>query len=425
MSETEIKTNTETEDSGSVLLARQPIYDRELAVVGYEILFRNSSENRARIDQSDTAAANAATARALINTTLDMDLDRIAEGKILFFNLSHDFLLSDLELPESESRIGIDVLTDGRDDTALAKEVEDLALSGYVIALDDFHWREGVEPLIEAATMVKIDIQAHSATELAQLIQNLEPFDIKLTAKKVEDTQQFDYCRELGFELFQGYFMCRPTVVKAARVPDSKVNVMRLMAKLQDPDVSPKELEAVIRHDMALNYRLLRTVNSAYYGLAVKVRSISHAIVYLGLPAIRRWTRLQLLAGSDDRPSELIKLGLTRARMAELLTANLDKNVQDAAFTVGLFSLLDAILDLPMERVVEQLPLEADLARALTSRTGPYGHMLETIIQYENGRWDEMASGMYSHKNLTDSYMEALLWAQEQYALLTSSEKPG
>jgi EAL and modified HD-GYP domain-containing signal transduction protein len=422
MNESERSAEAPSDDGSTVLLARQAIYDRNLKVVGYEILFRDSEQNRAEIDQSDPAAANAATARALINTTLDMDLDRIAEGKILFFNLSRDFLRSDFELPESESQIGIDVLTGEGDDEALATELEDLALSGYVIALDDFRWSEGVEPLVEAAQMVKIDVQAHSSVELATLIERLEPFDVKLTAKKVENTQQFDYCRELGFDLFQGYFMCRPTVVKAARVPDSKVNVLRLMAKLQDPDVAPQELEAIIRHDMALNYRLLRTVNSAYYGLSVKIRSISHAIVYLGLPAIRRWTRLQLLAGSGDTPSELIKLGLTRARMAELLTANLDKDVQDSAFTVGLFSLLDAILDLPMDQVVDQLPLEADLEKALTSRTGPYGHMLETIIQYENGEWDEMASGLYSHKNLSASYMEALLWAQQQFEMLTATD---
>jgi EAL and modified HD-GYP domain-containing signal transduction protein len=422
MNDTEHSAETASDENSTVLLARQAIYDRDLKVVGYEILFRDSDENRAEIDQSDPAAANAATARALINTTLDMDLDRIAEGKILFFNLSRDFLHSDFELPESESQIGIDVLTGEGDDESLAGELEDLALSGYVIALDDFQWRDGVEPLLEAAQMVKIDVQAHGSVELATLIERLEPFDVKLTAKKIEDTQQFDYCRELGFDLFQGFFMCKPTIVKAGRVPDSKVNVLRLMAKLQDPDVAPQELEAIIRHDMALNYRLLRTVNSAYYGLSVKIRSISHAIVYLGLPAIRRWTRLQLLAGASDSPSELIKLGLTRARMAELLTANLDKGVQDSAFTVGLFSLLDAILDLPMDQVVQQLPLEADLEAALTSRTGPYGHMLETIIQYENGQWDEMASGLYSHKNLSSSYMEALLWAQDQFDMLSDSD---
>lgn len=403
----------------TVLFARQPIYDRDLNVAAYEILFRDSEENRAAINNNDPAAARIATAQALINTTLDMDLERIAEGRTLFFNLSRDFLMTDFELPQVDTRLGIDVLAEGEDDDSIAEAVSNLALAGHIVALDDFRWRPGIETLLEPAELVKLDVQAYGATELAETLDRLRAHDVRPLAKKVEDTQQFDYCRELGFDYFQGYFLCRPTVVRAARIPDSKVNVLRLMAKLQNPDVTPQELEDIIRHDMALNYRLLRIVNSAYYGLSVRIRSISHAVVYLGMPAIRRWTRLQLMAGSDETPGELIKLGLTRARMAELITANLDKETQDAAFTVGLFSLLDAILDLPMEQVVEQLPLEHDVEEALVHRTGPYGHMLETIIRYENGEWDEMARGMYSHENLGACYVDALLWAQDQFSALS------
>lgn len=414
----DIAPGEEREPTQKILLARQPIFDRRLAIFGYEMLYRPSSG----ADSAGTLPARspeAATARVVINAIMDMDVQQISNGRLAFFNIPPSLLLEDAELPFNPEQVGLDVVDADPADAALKEKLEHLKLDGMVLALDDFTWADGVENLLETVDIVKLNVSAMHHAELVDTLERLANHDVSTLAKRVETTQQFDFCRELGFHYFQGFFLCRPTLVKAQRLPDSKINVMRLIAKLQDPDVSPDELEDIIRHDMALHFRLLRTVNSAYYGLSVQIKSISHAIVYLGLSTIRRWTRLQLIAGSGDTPSEVVKQALVRARMCELLTGNFDKETQDAAFTTGLFSLLDAILELPMDQVLLQLPLADHLEAALTRREGPYGRLLDAVIRYETGEWSEMGEGMYSADNLSQSYLEAVRWADEQYRALT------
>ncbi|MEQ8801001.1 MAG: HDOD domain-containing protein, partial [Haliea sp.] len=171
--------------------------------------------------------------------------------------------------------------------------------------------------------------------------------------------------------------------------------------------------------DLALHYRLLRTVNSTYYGLSVEVKSIAHAIVYLGIATIKRWAHLQLVAGTDDKPSEVLRLALVRARMCEQLMPNLTRETRDTAFTTGLFSLLDGALDTSMELILAHLPLDQDIVRALVDYEGPYGRLLRTVVCYENGEWEQLAQEeFFSLDSITACYLEALQWARAQFAAL-------
>lgn len=416
----------ESSDPGApsgVLFARQPIYDRDLETVGYELLFRESAENRSQIDlQDNDKAARIATAHVMINTVLDLDLTRLAEDKVLFFNLSRDFLLAQIELPFQGDRIGVDVLPGPQTDAEILPALETLSMEEIVIAIDDFDWQPGAEVLLDVANIVKINITRFTPDQLRDIVRDMQTYKVKTTAKMVETAEQFDLCKELGFDYFQGFFLSRPKMVTAAHIPASRANLLRLIAKLEDPTVTPDALEDIIRFDMALHYRLLRTVNSAYYGLSIKIRSISHAIVYLGIPTIKRWTQLQLLAASDEHPGEMIKQTLTRARMCELLTANLSKDMRHIAFTVGMFSMLDAILRLPLEELLPKLPLEDEIVDALLKHEGAYGRLLDTVIRYEQGDWEEITEGLYSHERLSKAYMDALLWANDQYQALTGEE---
>lgn len=400
-----------------IYLARQPIFDDDQGIFGYELLFRQSGEKRANLDD---AAASTATSRVMLNTMMELDLGRLVGDRLAFFNLDDDFLLAGTDLPFGTEHVGIEVMESVPVNDETVAAVAQLSLLGYTLTLDNFTWREGIEQFLEYANLVKIDILEHDLMAQVEIIKKLKGHDVPMIAKSVETRAQFEQCRRLGFKYFQGFFLCRPKTMTAKRLPESKINVMRLVNKLQNPDVSPEELEGIIRNDVALNYRLLRTVNSAYYGLAVKIKSIGHAIVYLGIPAIRSWGRLQVMAGIDDRPSELMRLALIRARMCELLTSDMAKDTQDMAFTAGLFSLLDALMDAPMEEVIRLLPLEDDLVDALVRRDGPYGRLLQNVVSYERGDWDNISEEMYSAERLRRSYLEAVAWATQQYLALTA-----
>jgi len=412
----------QTEEKSSsldIFVARQPIFDSNLHVYGYELLFRDSMVDTANI-APDAEAADLATSKVLINTIMELDLERLVDGKMAFFNLTRQFLMAGANLPFSTTNVGIEVLESVEIDDETVDAVEQLSLLGFAIALDDFDWRPGVERLLNLATMVKIDLLAHDEQTIVDMLDQLRPYNVKLVAEKVETQEHFNLCRDLGFDYFQGFFLCRPTTVSARRLPENRLNTLRLIAKLQEPDVTPDGVEKIIKHDVALNYRLLKSVNSAYYGLSVKIRSVSHAIVYLGMPTVRNWANLLLMAGLEDRPNELVRLALIRARMCELLTEDKPRDTSDAAFTTGLFSMLDALLDIPMDEIMSMLPLEEDLTLALSEREGPYGRLLDTVIACERGDWKNINNELFTNEQLTSSYLKAVEWAHEQFHAMRS-----
>jgi EAL and modified HD-GYP domain-containing signal transduction protein len=219
--------------------------------------------------------------------------------------------------------------------------------------LDDFVLREQtpeINELLELADIIKIEIPNRTDSDLAEQIARLRPFRARLIAEKVETHDEFQRCLALGFDLFQGYFFFRPEIIGEGNVSETGLSVMRLLAALEDANNGPKELESIITSDAVLSYRLLRLVNSAYFGLSSSVSSLRHAIVYLGIGNIRNWVRVLALARLDNRPPELLKAALVRARMCEqLITGGKPSSKGEQAFMVGLFSMLDALLNAPMD----------------------------------------------------------------------------
>ena len=405
-----------------VLLARQPIFRADLTIYGYEMLYRAEGELSASIPDDALSRRNGSIT-VMINSLMDMDIETIADGHPAFFNAPSDMLIEGVELPLGGSKIGLDILLDpDSEQQDISAALQQFRLDGVILALDDFRPTPQMQELIDFVDIVKIDITSLSKSELASTLEALSGRDVFVAAKMVETTDQFSFCRELGFDLFQGFFLCKPALVKSARLPDSQANILRLIAKLQEPDVDVDDVEEIIRHDVALHFRLLRTVNSAYYGLPIEIKSIGHAVTYLGLSTIRRWTQLQLVASSGSMPGELIRQALIRARMCELLTREMPREAQDTAFTIGLFSLLDSMLEVPMDQVLSQLPLDQDITIALAQHDGPYGRLLDAVIRYERGEWKGLSEGLYATDRLASSYLEAVKWAGEQYQFLTAPD---
>ncbi len=389
-----------------VFVGRQPIYNRKLDVVAYELLFRSSEANRAGVFDGDQA-----TSQVLHNTFMEIGLDAIVGQKLAFINFTRDFILQDYTAVFPADRVVIEVLEDITVDAELIEGVRALSTQGYTIALDDFVYHDSLRPLVETADIIKVDVLALDRPALQHNVTQLHQYDAKLLAEKVETRDDFDYCCNLGFDYFQGYFLCQPDIVKGRRSPANRLTVVLLMAKLQEPKTEFEELEEIVRRDVSLSYKLLRVINSPLYGLSKQVDSIRQALLLLGKKFITTWVSLITLTGIGDKPHELMVTAMVRAKMCELLAEAMRQKGKEAYFTIGLFSVLDALLDSSMPEVLQSLPLADDISRALLYQEGVLGHTLQCVLAYERGNWDEVRCQDLDQRAIKDAYLQAIAWA--------------
>lgn len=389
----------------SVFVGRQPIYDRHQAVYAYELLYRAGPDNHCPHD-----AAEAATAQVILNSLVEIGLDRLVGGGLGFINVTGPFLCGE-PVPLPRERMALEVLEGVEVDEALLEALGGYVRAGYTIALDDFVLSEENRALLELAHIVKLDVLNADVEDLRQRIAALKPHGVKLLAEKVETHEVHRQCLDLGFDYFQGFFFCRPQVVAGHGLPANRLTAMQLLAELQDPHVTVEQLETLVRRDPVLSYRLLRYVNSAFFALPRHVDSIRQAVIYLGQRAIRTWATLLTLAAIDDKPHELVTTALVRARMCEQLAGD-DSETAQSAFVVGLFSILDAMMDAPLATIVESLPLTSEVAAALLDREGRLGALLDCTVAYERGDWTAMTppAGIDAVA-VRDAYLDAVQWA--------------
>lgn len=388
-------------------LGRQPIFDASQQVIGYELLFRQRRGTWSHIVDGDQA-----TSRVIMHSFWELGLNKVVGDHKAFINVTRGFLLDPELLPPPGPQLVLEILEDIIIDDEVTTAVRDLKARGYTIALDDFVYHQDLEPLIALADIVKLDVKELGAERLAEHAQLLRRYPLKLLAEKIETPDVYEYCTRLGFDYYQGYFLCRPRLLEGKRMPANRINALRLMAGLQARNLDLAGLEKIISHDPALSYRLLRYINSASFALSSPIRSIRHAIVYLGEGEIRRWATLLALAGIDDKPDALITTSLIRARMCEMIAALDSDRGKDSAFIVGLFSTLDAIMDLPLEEVLSSLPLSADITDALLRRTGPFAHVLDITLSHERGDWDSLEREGEIGGVISTIYLEALEWSE-------------
>lgn len=401
-----------------LFVGRQPIYTRGLEIFGYELLYRSGPENRAGVTDGDQA-----TSRVIVNAFLEIGLEHVVGDRIAFLNLTRSFLLDGGSVPFPRDRVILEVLEDIEIDRRLLESVQALAGAGYRIALDDFVYRPQVRELLAVAEIVKLDVLALGRAGVEREVRQLREFPVHLLAEKVETREEFEYCSGLGFEYFQGYFLNRPHIVRGREIPANRLNALRLLARLQDPDAGAEEIERIVGLDVTLSYRLLRYINSAFFALPRKVDSIRQAVIYLGTRAIRTWVSLLVLAGLGDKPVSLMTTAMIRARMCELLAIEIGAPQPDTWFTVGLFSAVDTLMDLPMQEVLAQLPFTDDIVAALLRREGPIGSALRCALAYERGAWEEADFPAVAPGRCTELHLAALEWADA--ATRTLAAQPG
>jgi EAL and modified HD-GYP domain-containing signal transduction protein len=398
----------------SRFLARQPILNARSELVAYELLFRSGWENRFR------GEANAATMQTM-DQLLYMGIESLTHNQLAFINCTREALVGSLVTVLPCRTTVLEILETVEPDAELLEACLELRKMGYQFALDDFVPRPEMQPLIELASYVKVDFRLSDANQRREIRRMTRGSKAALLAEKVEDQEEFDLARAEGYTHFQGYFFCRPKVLANREIPTNRMNYLRLMAELTRHPLDLKEVLRIVRLEASLCYRLLRLANSPLWGIRNDITSIREAFILVGED---RFRALASVAAScvmgEGQPTALTSLSMERARFCELLAPLIGERPSEQ-FLLGLLSLLDAMLQMPMESIVQSLPLREPAKAALLGATNPVSVPLSLIRSFESGVWGSCAGATdalgVSEETLARLYFESVQWARETLAL--------
>jgi len=362
---------------GNYLLGRQPILNRDEELVAYELLFRSAGSQTA-----DVTDASHATASVIINTLIGFGIEDILGKHKGFINLELELLMDDSLHILPKEQIVIELLETLQVTPELVEHCRSLKESGFTLALDDHEYSPVYHGLYEIVDIIKVDLMQSPPERLAAMVKQFEPYPLQLLAEKVETQEEFKQCLDLGFDLFQGYYFAKPSVMEKKKMDDSGSTLLKLMRLLSE-DAEQREIESTFRADPGLTYKLLLLVNSVGTGSRTKIDTVRHAIAILGRQQIKRWVQLALFAGSDQRGMEnpLVDMAAVRAGFMENMAGchpGLKRHHDSAekAFMTGILSVLERVYDIPLDEVVRKLNLSDDVKDALVSRQGMLGNLL-------------------------------------------------
>jgi EAL and modified HD-GYP domain-containing signal transduction protein len=395
--------------AGTRFVARQPIFDRQEQVFGYELLFRDGLENFCSADQEGAS-------RSTLDSSLFLGLDVLCGDRYAFVNCTREVLLKDYATLLPPKQTVIEILETVTADPPVIAACERLRNAGYLIALDDFTADDPREPLTTLADILKVDFRATRPDQRAALVRR-HGKQRRLLAEKVETREEFQASRRLGFAYFQGYFFRKPEVMAARDIPANRLNYLRMLQAVSQPELDLREIETLIKSEVALFYRLLRYLNSALFSFGSEIRSIRHALSILGEREIRRWVRLVAIIGAgEQKAGELVRTTLVRARFCELLSPKVQHGGSDL-FLMGLMSLMDAILEIPMPEVLAKVPIEKAIKAVILGQSSHLRTIYRLMLAQESGEWeavDELAKLLHLGRDeIAASYWQAMQWARE------------
>ncbi len=387
-----------------------------MSLFAYELLFRKGRATTAgEIDHEEAATA-------LISSLVDIGLNELIGNAKAFINISEELLMSNSMQMFPKDKVVIEVLETVRTTPAVVERIRQLRKTGFTIALDDFAYSEDAEPLLAEAHFVKLDVLEKTEAQIKKAFEQVNRPGIQVLAEKVETLESFRFCEQLGFNLFQGFFFAKPELMRGNSLHANQVAMLRLAAKIQSPNLQYSELEEIISSDVALTFRLLKLVKSAHFGLRCTITSIRQALMFLGVNTVSSLATLLAMVGSSNKADELITNSLIRAKMCELLGQWRNKPQTDKYFTLGILSMLDALLDAPMEQVIRELPLSEDLNLALTQPQlgGDLGETILMVRAYERGDWDSIKLEGLTTTQVSNAYHTAVLWSTQSLAALAA-----
>jgi EAL and modified HD-GYP domain-containing signal transduction protein len=373
-------------------VARQPIFDRDLGVFAYQLLFH------------DDRGADAAD---LVGTFGSMGVQDLVGSRRACVKVSNALLTDALSLQLPADRLILEI--SGGEPGLIG----DLKSRGYAIALGDFEYRPELDALIEQVHMIKLNVHQLGQQGLWHQMGLIQRHGKRLAGTCVETHEELEFCKSLGLDYYQGGFLCQPKQVTKGTVPTNRLAKLALLAELNNPDADFDGLDKLISRDVGLSYRFLRYINSAFFSLPHLVGSIRQALVLLGISSVKKWATLLAMAEIDDKPNELMVTALVRAKMCELAAGTRPAREREEFFTAGLFSVVDALLDSPMDVVLASLPLSDEVKDALQHHIGPKGVVLKAVVDYEGARFNDLKALAPPDLPAQEIYSQAIAWARE------------
>ncbi len=404
-----------------VFLARQPILKSNEEIFAYELLYRSQKQQNISEINGDKATLD------VLNTLMQIGIDELSEGKLCFINFTDNLLKYEFPNYLRPDMFVIEILENVVFTDELIDQCRRLKVQGYKIALDDFEMlgdEENFDKIMKIASIVKIDVQKTSRAEQQKLFQLFKPYNIELLAEKVETREEYEQCLRDGYKYFQGYFFCRPTIHSTKDLEAHGSTFFEVMMELSIPEPDITKIADKIERDLSTSYKLLKLVNSPVFLGNNKIKSIKQAIMLIGLKELKKWIYLLYMREQSDQkhhiPNQLIKLSLIRAKASELIATNIGQRHESPSyFLVGILSLMDTLLRVPIEKIIEKLPLDNNIKDTLLGVQTPYRDVLELVISIEKGEWseiDKLSNKMDINKEtLNNHYLNAIKWASEVY----------
>lgn len=391
-------------------VARQPILDLRGRVHGYELLFRDGPQQLKFSGDVDMAT------RTILDNMVIFGLEKLTGGLPAFVNCTHEALTDRLVEVLSPSMFVLEILENIEPTPELIRACSRLKAAGFRLALDDFRWRPGCEPLVELSDYIKVDFTLSDREERRAIRERIRGRAVALVAEKIETQEQFRDARDEGFTLIQGYYFCRPQLIENRKVPSNKLTQIEILRLLHEDSLNFEILCDLVKRDASLTYRLLRLLNSPACAVRQEVRSIKSALIAVGEEGFRRIAVLAIASELNaGQPGELLRLAFVRGRFCEIAAeeCGLDSREQ---YLVGLLSLLPAMLRVPMQQLTPALPLREEICIALMGAAIPKRMLLEWLICHEQGHWDE-CDKIVDHQGhdqlkLLRWYAEAVVWAE-------------
>lgn len=396
-----------------IYIARQPIFNKNLSIYGYELLYRSDSKNRYENEDH-----NGATVELVKNSFLVLDFDHLTDGTRGFINFTQDLLEADIPQMLPKEKVVVEILESVAATDAVVDVCRRLKKEGYVLALDDLicdRLDSDYKELLDLVDIIKIDFPVTDKKKQRELIRKYG-YKIMFLAEKIETREDFKEAAEMGYELFQGYFFCKPIMMKSRDISSLNTHLIEILKELQKTQPDINRITKTIEKDLGLTYKLLKMANSVYYGAKCEITSLNQAVIRLGIQEMKRWISILLVKDFEtDENSELIKVSLLRGKLLSLIAHELKRNEQETDFFfTGILSSIDVIMDKDMDIILEDLAISGDVKKALMGEQNKLRACLDTVLYYEKFEFDEAMANLAEMGidlgRFTELYIKALTW---------------
>jgi len=402
-----------------VYVARQPIFDNDKNVIAYELLYRDDDKNFFDL----SVASNIATSILLMNSYISFGIDNLVDDAKAFINFEMNLIKYDIPLLLDHNKIVIELLEDIVPDKIFMDKIKMLKSKGYTIAVDDYVEGYAFDDLVELADIIKVDFFGNTQEEIKRICSKWKSRGKLLLAEKVETDEVFQWAKRIGFDYYQGYFFSKPMMMKSKKMEESSFRYFELLEELNREEPDNKRIAKIIETDATLTYKLLKLVNSKFT-LVSNISSIQHALAILGVDAFKKWYSLALMQNlSVDKPSELLKISLTRAKFMEKIgeQSNL-KRYTNELMLIGLLSIIDAMLEKPMDEVLNTLPLTQIIKDTLNYKETPLLNAYKIVLDYERGLFAPATQYCeaidFDCDQMAKLYYDAIKWSKELFEFM-------